>query len=33
MHDPWTWTVVWGWPEGVKGGWVDGNKGEKLIQL
>ena len=23
MHDPWTWTTVWGLPEGV-GGWLCG---------
>ena len=32
MHDPWTWTMVWGLPEGV-GGWVKGGKGGKLGQL
>ena len=28
-HDPWTWTMVWGLPEGV-GFWVEGGKGRKI---
>ena len=30
MNDPQTWTTVWGLPEGVWGGWVEGGKGEKI---
>ena len=29
MHDPWTWTMMWGLPEGEGGGWVKGGKGVK----
>ena len=24
MQDPWTWTMVWGWPEGVWAGLCEG---------
>ena len=28
MHDPWTQTTVWGWPEGSRGrGWVEVGRG------
>ena len=31
MHDPWTWTMVWGLMVGMWG--CEGSKGEKLAQL
>ena len=33
MHDPWTWTMVWGLPEGVGDAGWKGTKGEKLGQV
>ena len=33
MHDPWTWTKVWGLPEGEGGAGWSGTKGGKLGQL
>ena len=30
MRDPWTQTVVWGLPEGVWWGWVEGDEGGKV---
>ena len=33
IHDPWTWTMVWGLPEGVGDAGWKGTKGEKLGQV
>ena len=33
MHDLWTWTMVWGWPERVGESGCQGSKGVKLEQL
>ena len=31
MHNPWTWTTLWGLPEGVRGWWLgEGGKGRKI---
>ena len=29
MHDPWSWTIMKGLPEGGDGGWVEVGKGIK----
>ena len=33
MHDPWTWTTVWGLTVGMGAGWLEGEKGRKFGQL
>ena len=30
MRDPWAWTTVWRWPEGMWGSRVEGSKEEKI---